>query len=132
MNRGELSPPREVAQARFRCAAPIGTACGVAMDPQGGGMSGFVPPGDCPTCGEPVPAGARACPHCGADERTGWNEETYLDGVDLPEEDDLRLNRGRPEGDVAGGLPRGGRAWLAFGVAVLLALILSGAWWLLH
>ena len=23
-------------------------------------MSVFVPPGDCPTCGEPVPAGARA------------------------------------------------------------------------
>jgi hypothetical protein len=30
---------------------------------------------------------ARACPECGADERTGWNEEaTRYDGLDLPEE----------------------------------------------
>ena len=95
-------------------------------------MSVFVPPGDCPTCGEPVPAGARACPHCGADERTGWGEDTYLDGVDLPEEladGECRRIEERETGD---GLPRGGRAWLAFGLAVLLALVLSGAWWLVR
>jgi hypothetical protein len=46
----------------------------------------FTPPEECPVCGEPVPRGAHACPHCGADERTGWNEEdTYYDGIDLPE-----------------------------------------------
>jgi len=34
-----------------------------------------------------VPRGARACPECGADERTGWDEEsTRYDGLDLPEE----------------------------------------------
>jgi hypothetical protein len=34
-----------------------------------------------------VPPGARACPDCGADERTGWNEEkTRYDGLDLPAE----------------------------------------------
>lgn len=42
----------------------------------------------CPVCGEEVPDGARACPHCGADEQTGWNEEaTHLDGLDLPDEE---------------------------------------------
>jgi hypothetical protein len=34
-----------------------------------------------------VPARARACPECGADERAGWNEAmTRYDDVDLPEE----------------------------------------------
>jgi hypothetical protein len=87
-------------------------------------MSAFVPPGDCPNCGEPVPAGAAACPHCGADERTGWSEETYLDGVDLPGEE---LEHAR-HGDA--GLP-GGRSWLAVLLVAVLALVLSGAWWLL-
>ncbi|HQF38789.1 MAG TPA: zinc ribbon domain-containing protein [Opitutaceae bacterium] len=94
-------------------------------------MSAFVPPGDCPACGEPVPAGARACPHCGSDERTGWSEETYLDGVDLPAEPDDGECRRIEEREIGDGLPRGGRAWLAVGLAVLLALVLSGAWWLL-
>ena len=35
-----------------------------------------------------MPAQARACPACGADERTGWNVEmTRYDGVDLPDEE---------------------------------------------
>jgi hypothetical protein len=45
----------------------------------------FIPPTECPVCGEAVPRGARACPGCGADERSGWNEEaTRYDGLDLP------------------------------------------------
>ncbi len=33
-----------------------------------------------------MPRNARACPECGADERTGWNEEdTRYDGLDLPD-----------------------------------------------
>jgi hypothetical protein len=44
------------------------------------------PPAECPVCGEPVPPKARACPHCGADERSGWNDDdTRYDGVDLPD-----------------------------------------------
>jgi hypothetical protein len=44
------------------------------------------PPSECPVCGAEVPPNARACPACGADERTGWNEdETRYDGLDLPE-----------------------------------------------
>jgi hypothetical protein len=43
-------------------------------------------PAECPVCGEPVPKGARACPNCGADERSGWNDEdSRYDGLDLPE-----------------------------------------------
>jgi len=41
----------------------------------------------CPMCGEDVPAKAKACPHCGACDKTGWNEEASdSDGLDLPED----------------------------------------------
>ena len=33
--------------------------------------------------------GALACPECGSDEHTGWSEDTYVDGIDLPEEADV-------------------------------------------
>lgn len=47
----------------------------------------FVPPTECPVCGETVPRGAKACPGCGADERSGWNDDdTRYDGLDLPDE----------------------------------------------
>lgn len=42
----------------------------------------------CPVCGGEVPPGARACPECGADERSGWNEEdARYDGLDLPDDE---------------------------------------------
>ena len=40
----------------------------------------------CPHCGGEIKRSARACPHCGSDEETGWSSNTYLDGIDLPEE----------------------------------------------
>jgi hypothetical protein len=47
----------------------------------------FTPPTECPVCGEDVPRNAKACPGCGADERSGWNEAaTRYDGLDLPDE----------------------------------------------
>jgi uncharacterized membrane protein YvbJ len=43
---------------------------------------------ECPACGEDVPAKAKACPHCGACEKSGWNEnDDGADGLDLPEEE---------------------------------------------
>jgi uncharacterized membrane protein YvbJ len=49
-------------------------------------MSIFSPPGDCPNCGEFVPAGASSCKECGSCPDSGWNEDTTYDGLDLPEE----------------------------------------------
>jgi len=47
------------------------------------------PPAVCPVCGEDVPRNARACPECGADEKSGWREDAeHYDGIDLPEEFD--------------------------------------------
>ena len=39
----------------------------------------------CPACGENVPVRAKACPHCGACEKSGWKEGAGdIDGLDLP------------------------------------------------
>lgn len=44
-------------------------------------------PETCANCGAAIPRAARACPECGADERSGWrdNDATRYDGLDLPE-----------------------------------------------
>ena len=45
-------------------------------------------PFECPVCGKTVPAKAKACPHCGACEKSGWNEDAReVDGLDLPDEE---------------------------------------------
>ncbi|MEY4940480.1 MAG: hypothetical protein RIQ93_2215 [Verrucomicrobiota bacterium] len=44
------------------------------------------PPAECANCGAEVPRSARSCPQCGADDRTGWREQSPYDGLDLPEE----------------------------------------------
>jgi hypothetical protein len=79
----------------------------------------FIPPIECPVCGEAVPRGARACPGCGADERSGWNEEaTRYDGLDLPDSayDDEREHRPAPQGGQD-------TLWVVVTVLVLLAVI---------
>ena len=46
------------------------------------------PPKRCPVCGENVPPAALACPECGADHNSGWQENADVyDAVDLPDED---------------------------------------------
>ena len=39
----------------------------------------------CPNCGEPVRDDARACPHCGSDDETGWNPDADYLSVDIPD-----------------------------------------------
>ena len=79
----------------------------------------FVPPTECPVCGETVPRGARACPGCGADERSGWNEAgTRYDGLDLPADayDDEQEH-------APASRPGLNKAWLVVTILVLIALI---------
>lgn len=45
------------------------------------------PPESCAQCGADIPPRAKACPECGADERTGWREVSIYDGLDLPDEE---------------------------------------------
>lgn len=81
----------------------------------------------CPHCGEKISRDAKACRHCGSDDRTGWSEATYLDGADLPEEDDYAEGLER-EGFAK---PMRGPNRLAMaGISVLLILLF--ALWLLR
>lgn len=72
------------------------------------------PPEECAVCGASIPPTARACPECGADERTGWREQSIYDGLDLPEPDDAAPAR-RTAAKRVNGL-----AWYWWLVAALL------------
>jgi hypothetical protein len=43
-------------------------------------------PDVCPNCGEEVPRNAKACPECGACEKTGWSEEADAADLGLPDD----------------------------------------------
>lgn len=77
-------------------------------------------PAECANCGADLPPRARACPECGADERTGWRETSAYDGLDLPDSAfaDEPTPRPRPAGIA-------GLAWYwwltGLGLLILLA-----------
>lgn len=86
------------------------------------------PPEECANCGAAIPRHAKACPECGADERTGWRETSVYDGLDLPDEayadesgekSALRRQRDRS----VNGIPW---YWWCVGVALAFALVLGG------
>ncbi|HEY0864169.1 MAG TPA: zinc ribbon domain-containing protein [Lacunisphaera sp.] len=81
----------------------------------------FTAPENCPVCGEDVPRGAAACPGCGADERSGWNEEaTRYDGLDLPDE------AFADEGTEGAARRQHGRGlWVVVAVGLLVLLIFT-------
>ena len=79
----------------------------------------------CPNCGADVPGGASSCPECGSDDRTGWSEDTYLDGVSLPdEEDEVPDDRERKPGGI---LDSGKILWIVVAV-VLIVLWAIQSW----
>tara|TARA_B100000900_G_scaffold310300_1_gene269056 strand:+ start:267 stop:530 length:264 start_codon:yes stop_codon:yes gene_type:complete len=49
-------------------------------------VENFVPPGDCPVCGEHVEEGFASCQSCGSCPQSGWSVVTAYDGLDLPAE----------------------------------------------
>lgn len=81
----------------------------------------------CPVCGADVPRKAKSCPECGACDKSGWSEDHYLDGLDLPDED---FHRGSLAGRTA--KPTGQqRFWVIVTVILLVAfalLTLRGIW----
>ncbi len=78
-------------------------------------------PEHCANCGAEIPPNARACPECGADERTGWAEQSIYDGLDLPEDQDTQAadNESRQK--------REGHRWfwLLVSFAMILLLVLG-------
>lgn len=84
-------------------------------------MSRFSPPLECPVCGAAVPRDARACPECGADERSGWNEDdTRYDGLDLPDEAFEDERTPKPAARHSTNL-----VWSIVAILVVLAVILA-------
>ena len=82
------------------------------------------PPSECPVCGAAVPRGATSCPECGADERTGWDEEaTRYDGLNLPAEAFDEPNASTPRRRIAP------LVWWLTGALLLLALGLRFGGW---
>jgi hypothetical protein len=75
------------------------------------------PPDSCANCGADLPRNARACPECGADERTGWRETSIYDGLDLPdsESDGSPAETRRPVKIF----------WILVGVGLLILLVLG-------
>ena len=85
----------------------------------------------CPVCGADVPRGAKACPECGACEKSGWNQDRYVDGLNLPDENfDYEDFTAREFGH---GSKKTGkqRLWLAVAIVVIAAMVwltLRGLW----
>ena len=81
------------------------------------------PPDNCAQCGAAIPPRARACPGCGADERTGWREQSVYDGLNLPDDETDDDTRSAPRSSR----PRDRLAWywVLTIIAVLLLLIVS-------
>lgn len=75
------------------------------------------PPDSCANCGTDLPRNARACPECGADERTGWRETSVHDGLDLPDADteQTTAEARRPVTFF----------WMLVGVGLLIVLVLG-------
>lgn len=85
----------------------------------------MTPPDICPVCQEDVPPKAKACPQCGADERSGWNEDALLyDGLDLPDEA-WEDDRGPGERNSPHPLPL---IWRLAGALALAGML----WWFLR
>ena len=80
----------------------------------------------CPNCGALLQAGARVCPDCGSDENTGWSDGTYMDGVDLPfDDDEYEEARTREFSQDSGGKARIYVDWrMVIGVLVAAAMLL--------
>ena len=81
-------------------------------------MAEEAPPAECANCGTKIPPRAKACPNCGADERTGWREGSVYDGLDLPDtafDDETLAPRPAPKVN--------GLAWYWWMAAVCLVLL---------
>lgn len=77
----------------------------------------------CSFCGEIIKRKAKACPHCGSDDKTGWSEETYLDGIDLG--DDFDYDEALEKEFSTEAKPTfGWRSWKTFVGMALLVLFL--------
>ncbi|KMQ52563.1 hypothetical protein CHISP_0332 [Chitinispirillum alkaliphilum] len=77
----------------------------------------------CPYCGEEILCSSKSCPHCGSDEKTGWSESNYLNGIDLPDEGMYEEIREKEFGSKNSS--QAGVRWrIVVGIVVLVAFVL--------
>jgi hypothetical protein len=86
------------------------------------------PPSICPVCSADLPPNAKACPECGACDKSGWSEDASGDGVGLPDED-FDYDKFLAE-EFGGGAKKNGRErfWWIAAVFVLIAFV----WLIFH
>ncbi len=87
-----------------------------------------MPPEVCPICGAEVPPNAKACPECGADEKTGWSEETHTQNLGLPDEDFDYGEFIKREFEKKNSFVPLGIHWFWWLVAVILLAAILWAW----
>jgi hypothetical protein len=86
-------------------------------------------PDICPNCGAIVAdERAAACPECGADENTGWNDQATSQRLDLPDDefdydDYLEKEFGTSKSNP---LKVEGVSWATWIVAIVVLLLLLG------
>jgi hypothetical protein len=79
---------------------------------------------ECSVCGKDIPAKAKACPHCGACEKSGWNEESdATDGLDLPD-DDFDYEKFTAE-EFGQSRKKRGKEWLWWVTALILLIVIA-------
>ena len=77
-------------------------------------------PFTCPVCGADVSPNAKACPECGACDKSGWSGDADADGLDLPDDE---FDYDKFVADEFGGSPKpAGMSWLWWVAAVALLL----------
>lgn len=86
------------------------------------------PPEECAQCGAAIPRHAKACPECGADERTGWRETSLYDGLDLPGEAWRTDATDRAEARRPNPRRVNGVAWYWWLVGAVLIVLLAASW----
>jgi RNA polymerase subunit RPABC4/transcription elongation factor Spt4 len=74
----------------------------------------------CPNCGEEVPGKARACPHCGSDENTGWSDAAMIHDGGMEEEFDYEETVRRE----FGGPPKKSKKQIFYAVVAVIIVIL--------
>lgn len=90
-------------------------------------MSASRAPAECAVCGADIPPNARSCPECGADERTGWREDSIYDGLELPDEVWAEHSAPAAPGHPPPFRSPTGLAWYWWALAVLLLFCLGFA-----
>lgn len=77
----------------------------------------------CPNCGALVPEEARACPECGADEETGWNDTALEQRLGISDPDEF--DHEEWEREEAGVTRKRPLAWLWWLTGVILLLLIA-------